>query len=139
MTPMITTENKTETMDSEMTNSSNNKRSRYYEPPFKVEQKDYIQLTPLGLFPHPRGLQKVDETAIQALAKNFNSFMARLGRRFTGIPLYIGHPDVPGYENTYTDRKAYGWIMKLQPRSDGLYGLLKWSDAGADLIANGHF
>jgi hypothetical protein len=106
---------------------------------FKLEQPTILQLSPFGLFSHPRGLQQVDEQSAARLAKNFNSFIARLGRRFAGVPLYIGHPDAPGYENTCTDHKAYGWIMEIEVREDGLYGRPKWSAAGRDLIANGHF
>lgn len=104
-----------------------------------TSQDDYIQLSPIGLFPHARGLQNVDKTALESLVKNFKSFFARLGRRFAGLPFYVGHPDVPGYEATYNDRKAYGWIMDLEAREDGLYGRPKWSAAGRDLIANGHY
>ena len=98
-----------------------------------------VQLTPVGVFPHSRGFQQVDAPALAALVKNFNSFFARLGRRFAGIPFYIGHPDVPGYENIYPDRKAYGWIMELEARDDGLYARPKWSKAGQELIENGHY
>src|SRR5580765_1064965 len=80
----------------------------------------YIQLSPIGLFPHTRGLQNVDRTALENLVKNFKSFFSRLGRRFAGLPFYVGHPDIHDFQNTYTDRKAYGWIMDLQVRDDGL-------------------
>ena len=106
---------------------------------FELKQTDWLQLTPLGLFPHARGFQQVDAIALAALVKNFNSFIARLGRRFAGIPFYIGHPDVSGYENIFPDRKAYGWIMELEAREDGLYGRPKWSKAGHELIENGHY
>lgn len=100
---------------------------------------DYIQISPIGLFPHSKGFQNVDRTALDTLAKNFRSFFGRLGRRFAGIPFYVGHPDVPGFENQYQDRKAYGWIKDLEVREDGLYGKTTWSLAGRELIANGHF
>jgi hypothetical protein len=106
---------------------------------FRLEQGEYIQLSPIGVFPHGRGIQNVDRPALETLVKNFKSFFARLGRRFTGVPFYVGHPDVRGYENIYTDRKAYGWIMDVEAREDGLYGRPKWSRAGRELIANGHF
>jgi hypothetical protein len=100
---------------------------------------DYIQISPIGLFPHARGFQNVDRTALENMVRNFNSFFGRLGRRFAGVPFYVGHPDVPGFENIYSDRKAYGWIMDLQVREDGLYARSNWSAAGRELIANGHF
>jgi hypothetical protein len=98
----------------------------------------YIQLSPLGVFPHHRGLQNVDKTALEEIVKNFKSFFARLGRRFAGLPFYVGHPDVEGYDSA-SDRKAYGWIMDLEAREDGLYGRTKWSDAGRNLIGSGHY
>lgn len=100
---------------------------------------DIVHLSPIGVFPHSRGFQNVDRTALETMVKNFKSFFGRLGRRFAGIPFYIGHPDVPGYENLYNDRKAYGWIMDLEVREDGLYGRAQWSAAGRDLIAHRHF
>ena len=106
---------------------------------FTPVQDDYLQLSPLGLFPHARGFQNVDRPALEGLVKNFNSFFARLGRRFAGVPFYVGHPDVRGLENMYPDRKAYGWIMELEVREDGLYGRPKWSKAGRELIADGHY
>ncbi|HEX7859002.1 MAG TPA: phage protease [Verrucomicrobiae bacterium] len=106
------------------------------EPP---QALDFVQLSPIGIFPHVRGYQNVDRTALETMVKNFKSFFGRLGRRFAGIPFYIGHPDVPGYENVFTDRKAYGWIMELEVRDDGLYGRTQWSAAGRDLIANRHY
>src|SRR5436190_9898741 len=89
---------------------------------FRLERplEDYIQISPVGVFPHALGIQKIDKEALGTLVRNFNSFLARLGRRFAGLPFYIGHPDVSGFENTYTDRKAYGWIMDLALRDDGL-------------------
>jgi hypothetical protein len=102
-------------------------------------QDDYLQLSPIGVFPHPRGLQNVDKAALEAIVKNFKSFFSRLGRRFAGLPFYVGHPDVQGYSNSYSDRKAYGWIMDLEAREDGLYGRTKWSAAGRELIRNGHY
>jgi hypothetical protein len=99
----------------------------------------FIQLSPIGIFPHARGFQNVDRTALETIVKNFKSFFGRLGRRFAGLPFYVGHPDVPGYENVYNDRKAYGWIMDLEVRDDGLYGRTNWSAAGRELIGNRHY
>ncbi len=99
----------------------------------------YIQLAPLGVFPHVRGLQNVDKAAVESIVTHFKSFLGRLGRRFAGLPFYVGHPDAAGYGHVYTDRKAYGWIMDLEAREDGLYGRTKWSEAGRNLIASGHY
>jgi phage I-like protein len=72
------------------------------------------------------------------MAAQFASFRARLGRLFGGLPLYVGHPDLAN-ANELADRKAYGWILELDARDDGLYGRAKWSEAGVDLLRNAHF
>lgn len=51
----------------------------------------------------------------------------------------MGHPDVPGLENEYPDKRAYGWIEELVAKEDGLYGRVKWSDSGKELLANAHY
>ena len=105
---------------------------------FALLQPDWLQLSPYGDFSHARGLQRVDRAAAETLVAQFNSFRGRLGRLFGGIPFYIGHPDVPS-ASELADRKAYGWVNELEAREDGLYGLVKWSDAGLDLLRNAHF
>src|SRR6478672_4532326 len=72
------------------------------------------------------------------MVKRFNSFRGKLGRLFSGAPFYIGHPDMP-QSSELADRKAYGWIMELEAREDGIYGRVKWSKAGLDLLKNAHF
>ena len=107
--------------------------------PFVLLQDSWVQLSPYGDFPHGKGLQRVDRTAADTLVNNFHSFSGKLGRRFAGVPFYVGHPDVPGFENTYPDQKAYGWVMALESRDDGLYGQIKWSKAGNELLENAHY
>lgn len=67
------------------------------------------------------------------------SLAARASRLFAGAPMFVGHPDVPQFSNQFPDRKAYGWIMELEARPDGLYGKMKWSAAGMELLQNGHY
>jgi phage I-like protein len=101
--------------------------------------KNMIMLSPLGDFPHARGMQRIDAKSVAALVEDFGSLRARLGRLFVGVPFYIGHPDVPGLEKEYPDRKAYGWVMALAQKEDGLYANVKWSKAGKETIAEGHY
>jgi phage I-like protein len=101
---------------------------------------EWIQLTPLGDFPHSMGMQRVDKAAIEAMANNFNSALARVGRAlFGGVPFYVGHPDVPQLANEYPDRKAYGWVKALEARADGLHAQVEWSEPGKALLANKHY
>lgn len=104
---------------------------------FQLLQRDWVQLTPLGDFPHSRGLQRVDRAAVERMAAHFHSVRAKVGRLFGGLPFYAGHPDMPG--STESDRKAYGWIMGLEARADGLHAQVKWSEPGLELLKNGHY
>lgn len=106
---------------------------------FEPLQGDWLQLAPLGDFPHAKGIQRVDKAGVEAMVRHFNSFMGRLGRWFAGVPFYAGHPDAPSLAREYPDKKAYGWIMELEARADGLYGKPKWSAAGRELIEGAHY
>jgi hypothetical protein len=105
---------------------------------FTLLQEEWLQLSPYGDFPHARGVQRVDRAAAEAMVAQFNSFSGRAGRLFGGVPFYAGHPDLPG-ANELADRKAYGWIVELAAREDGLHGRVKWSDAGLELLRNAHY
>jgi len=108
---------------------------------FSVLQDDWIQLTPVGDFPHSAGMQRVDQVAVDKMVANFSGLRARFARRFGGVPFFIGHPDHPDPQiaNRFTDKKAYGWIMELENRADGLYGRVKWSEPGKALLSNAHY
>lgn len=73
--------------------------------------------------------------------RQFGSLRARLARRFGGVPVYVGHPDEPAFAGTpgHTDTRAHGWVQELDARNDGLYGRIKWSETGRELIANAHY
>ncbi len=121
---------------SEGTGSSHADRSLANQ--FTLQQGEWLQLAPYGDFPHARGIQRVDRSAAEGMVAQFKSFCGRLGRLFGGAPFYVGHPDLPGAAET-ADRKAYGWITEIEARDDGLYGRVKWSEAGMDLLRNAHF
>jgi hypothetical protein len=106
----------------------------------EYREGDWIQLTPLGNFPHARGIQRVDADAVTRMANQFNSLLAKAGRAlFGGVPFFVGHPDVPALANEFPDRKAYGWVKSLEARADGLYGQVEWSEPGKTLLANKHY
>lgn len=108
------------------------------ENQFTVLQEEWLQLSPYGDYPHARGVQRIDRAAAEAMVAQFDSFTGRAGRLFGGVPFYAGHPDLPG-ASELADRKAYGWVVELAAREDGLYGRVKWSDAGLDLLRNAHY
>lgn len=106
---------------------------------FQIQTGDWLRI-PFGDHPHPKKvIQRLDQAAAAALVASFNSFRSRLGRLFGGFPAYVGHPDVPEFANEYLDKKAYGWIMDIEARVDGVYLKMKWSAAGEELVANAHY
>jgi hypothetical protein len=106
---------------------------------FNLLQKEWVQLSPYGDFPHAQGLQRVSFDAAKTMERNFATLGAKASRLFAGAPMFVGHPDVPQFAQQFPDRKAYGWIMALEARLDGLYGKMKWSAAGLELLQNGHY
>jgi phage I-like protein len=102
-------------------------------------QADWLKI-PYGDHPHYTGaVQRLTRAIAENLANEFNSFGARLGRLFGGLPIFVGHPDDPKLANQYPDKKSYGWIMEMEAREDGLYIKPKWSDAGKEIIANAFY
>ena len=104
--------------------------------PFASLANEWIQLTPLGEFPHAQGWQRVDAASVRAMVHHFKSFWTRLGRRFGGLPFYLGHPDA---SPNPSETKALGWILDLEARVDGLYARVKWTSEGRALIEGGYY
>jgi hypothetical protein len=98
---------------------------------------DWFLFAPIGDFPHGQGLQRVDEKAVQAMANEFKSLPAKLGRMFTGRPIWVGHHDLDPKE--YPDSKAYGWITDAEARADGLWTKAKWTPQGKELVESGQY
>lgn len=109
---------------------------------FQILQDNWI-LVPYGDQPIQHNgstvLQRLTFDAANAMARRFHSWRGKATRKFAGLPFYIGHPDHPAFANEHTDTKAYGWIMSLEARPDGLAFQVNWSDAGHALLANAHY
>jgi phage I-like protein len=101
--------------------------------------EEWVQLSPYGDFPHPKGIQRMNRVAAEGMANHFSRISSKLARLFAGVPFYVGHPDLPGLENEYPDTKAYGWVKGLEARDDGLYGKVEWSEPGKQMLANAHY
>jgi hypothetical protein len=99
----------------------------------------WIHLTPYGRFPHSAGVQVIDRATATGLKAKMQRDAVSKGPRFVGVPLYIGHPDVPEIANEYPDKKAYGWIVDTDVREDGLWGRVKFSAPGKQLVSDGHW
>ena len=101
----------------------------------------WLKLADYGDWPHPAGLQRFTQPAAQRMAHGFKSLLGRLRRRFTGIPVYIGHPDDPAFAGQpgHDDTRAYAWVSNLEARPDGLHVLARWSDPGRELLQHAFY
>lgn len=101
----------------------------------------WLRLAEYGDWPHPLGLQRFTRRSAERLADFFQSLRGRLARRFGGLPVYIGHPDDPGFagQHGHEDTRAYAWIQQLEARPDGLYIRPRWSPEGERLLANAFY
>jgi hypothetical protein len=105
------------------------------------ESSRWLKLADYGDWPHSRGLQRLTQPAAARLAHGFKSLLGRLRRRFTGVPIYIGHPDDPSFASQpgHDDTRAYAWVSNLEARPDGLHLLARWSEPGRDLLRHSFY
>jgi len=104
-------------------------------------EEGWYKLAETGKFPHLGGMQVVTERTLSNIVANYKSLLGKMGRRFLGVPIFIGHPDDPQMRgNTgHTDTKAYGWVQDLKVMSNELWVKPKWSEEGQKLISNAHY
>ncbi|MDR0340373.1 MAG: phage protease [Puniceicoccales bacterium] len=102
---------------------------------------DWLKLVDYGEYAHRLGVQVVDREGAAAMADRFRSLWSRLARRFRGVPVYVGHPDDDEFRGQvgHGDTKAYGWVLQLEARYDGLWIRVRWSPAGRQLLEGAHY
>lgn len=102
---------------------------------------------PYGEIPHKQGLQRFTREAAERMASHFAKPLQKALRWIdgvgiktgAGVPVYIGHPDVPGMANEYPDKAAYGWIESISAEPEGMRVAVKWSTKGAELVSDAQF
>jgi len=99
-------------------------------PGFTILQEDGL-FVPFGEFPHDVGIQRFDPEAANAL-------IAELAANPDGVPVYRGHPDVPGMAEDWPDKDAKGWSASAEiTQHNGIPGCrfrVKYNDDGLDII-----
>lgn len=92
----------------------------------------WFKISPYGVFrgKTPGRLQHVTEDSGNAMVGEFNSLLGSLGRKFRGIPIYHGHPDVD--PEVWPDDRRIGKVTKLESRADGLWGYAEWNSLGEE-------
>jgi len=101
----------------------------------------WLQLAPLGKFPHSHGEQNISKESAERLVKKFNSITARFFRHFQQIPIYIGHPDDPQFagRHGHTNKQTFGIVKDIKLDEEGLWVLIDWTKEGKALVDNGFY
>ena len=96
----------------------------------------WISLAPYGSFDHPQGRQTLSKQDAQRCLNKTRTWLFRLGIK--KIPVYIGHPDDPLFQNSLENMntQVYGYVKQLRCTETGISVLITWSDAGRELIQN---
>jgi hypothetical protein len=75
----------------------------------------------------------LDDTSLESLCNRFDRDSA--APNFAGLLIDFDHFSYDPDKSS----EAAGWLQKLQRRPDGLYGQIKWTDAGESAIRNGRY
>jgi hypothetical protein len=108
-----------------------------------VDNDGWAKLSAYGDFPNQgvKGgvphVQRVDRAAGERLAANFRPLLKRLLRVHTGLPVFKGHPDAPGFESRFPDKTNYGTIAAVEARDDGIYVKPVITPEGSALVEGG--
>jgi hypothetical protein len=83
-----------------------------------------------GVYPHRKSGMKqvVDAASADAIS---GLIAAAQAAGAPGLPVYVGHPDVPDLAPKYPDKTAHGWIVSLQKDATGFMLQPEWVDAPA--------
>jgi phage I-like protein len=101
---------------------------------FQPAPDGWFHIAPLGTFPHPTGaLQVIDAEACEAMARTFAE--ESRAPNFPGLLVDFDHASHDPAQPT----TAAGWISALEPRADGLYAQIRWSDLGHQALTGGRY
>lgn len=80
-----------------------------------------------------RVIQVIDSSAIASIVENFNA--AAQDPSFSGM--LIDHEHFK--HDLEKETIAYGWLMRLQGRADGIYGQIRWTSTGQAAVDGGDY
>lgn len=102
---------------------------------FKHPSDGWYQIEPKGMHPNARAgvVQVIDEKASVAITNRFNAGAS--AEDFPGM--LIDHEHFRHQADQET--RAFGWLMSLENRKDGIYGQIKWSTTGKAAVDGGDY
>jgi hypothetical protein len=112
--------------------------SSILNPDFSHPPDGWYQIEPKGEHPnHAAGvIQVIDDEAMRSIAEQFNQD-AVAGTLRHGNELLIDHEHFSDQLDKET--RAYGWLVELQAREDGIYGRVRWSKTGKEAVDGGDY
>ncbi|MFA5264507.1 MAG: hypothetical protein WC378_11845 [Opitutaceae bacterium] len=98
------------------------------------EATGWYRLASYRDYPNVRGMQRVDETAANAMIQDFAGAVSRIKRFFGGHApaVYRGHPDDGTYDE-HDDTTVYGNVDAMEARTDGIYAHITWAPEFANI------
>ncbi|MEI7733201.1 MAG: phage protease, partial [Verrucomicrobiota bacterium] len=96
---------------------------------------NWYHLEALGNHPNAAGkvVQVVDAAAVQQMCNRFAVEAAKPD--FAGM--LVDHEHFKA--NPDQETRAYGWLMAVQARADGLYGQIRWTNTGREAVDGGDY
>lgn len=81
-------------------------------------------------------IQMIDDQAAESITNHFNQ-EAATGKLRHGSEMLIDHEHFSDQPDKET--RAYGWLLELQHRADGIYGRIRWSKTGKEAVDGGDY
>lgn len=96
----------------------------------------WYQLSPYGTFNHPLGKQMILPADAKRCIRQTLNWAFKFGLK--KIPVYIGHPDDPYFQNQpeHMNSTVYGYVKQMHANNQGLWAQIAWTPTGCELIAN---
>jgi len=98
-----------------------------------IDTEGWVDLLWVGQWRHSDGPEAVNEADVRNVLGNLMAEANAAGPEWSGIPLYIGHPEV---DDTLASAEARAWIKQFRINAAGrLQGLFEWcGNSRSDLI-----
>ena len=107
-------------------------------PDFSHPADGWYQIEPKGEHPNQAAgvIQVIDEESMRSIVDQFNHDAAA-GKLRHGKEMLIDHEHFSDQPDKET--RAYGWLVELQARADGIYGRVRWSKTGQEAVDGGDY
>jgi len=104
--------------------------------PFGDFQTEALLPTPGGLLKKQKAIQRVTKESAMEMVLEFDNSLPWRGRGgfMGGFPIYLGHPNVSGFENLYTDKEPKGFFSRMDCYPDKVVVAPFFTNAGLDYL-----